>query len=279
LLWGTTWAAIRIGLQGVPPFLGVSLRFAIAGVLLFALAFRMRVRFGAERREKALWVVNALFSYCISYGVVYWAEQWVPSGLGSVLFATFPLFVSIIARFALPAERLGPAAILGLLIGFGGVAVIFSEDLAALGGPGVAQAALVFLISPLSAATASVAIKKWGARIHPLSITTVPMVISAAVMGAVAAMFERSAAVTWDVPSVGALLYLAVFGSAVTFSLYFWLLKHTTAIRVSLIAYTTPVIAVTVGAVFLDEPVTARMLVGTVLVIGGVALAGLRLKG
>ena len=107
LIWGTTWAIIRVGLEGIPPFTGVALRFAIAGAVLLVLARRAGIPLGRMRTERRLWIVNAVLSFCVSYGVVYWAEQWLPSGLASVLFATFPLWVALLAHLALPAERLG----------------------------------------------------------------------------------------------------------------------------------------------------------------------------
>ena len=97
---GTTWGAIRIGLEGVPPFTGAAIRFAISAALLLAVARWFRVRF--RRKERRIWLWNGLLLFTISYGVVYWAEQWVPSGLAAVLFATFPFFVAI-RRSAVPS--------------------------------------------------------------------------------------------------------------------------------------------------------------------------------
>jgi drug/metabolite transporter (DMT)-like permease len=273
LIWGTTWAAIRIGLTGIPPFTGVSLRFLVAAAALFLLSPAMGVRYGWSAVERRLWLLNGVLSFCISYGVVYWSEQWVPSGLASVLFATFPLFVALIAHFVLPAERLTAKAVLGILTGFGGVAVIFSEDFSRLGGPRVALASLVMLVSPFVSAVAGVAIKKWGRDIHPVSISAVPMAVSVVVMGGVALAVERDRPLRFDAVSVSALLYLALAGSALTFTLYYWLLRHIPATRLSLIAYSTPVIAVAVGALFMHEPVTARTFAGSALVVLGVALA------
>jgi drug/metabolite transporter (DMT)-like permease len=273
LVWGTTWAAIRIGLRGMPPFTGVALRFLVASALLFLLSPVMGVRYGKSPVERRLWLLNGALSFCASYGVVYWSEQWVPSGLASVLFATFPLFVAILAHFALPAERLTARAVLGILTGFCGVAVIFSEDFALLGGRRVAVASLVMLVSPIVSAVAAVAIKRWGRDVHPVSISAVPMAMSVVVMGGVALAVERGSEVRFDAVSVAALLYLAVFGSALTFSLYYWLMRHIPATRLSLIAYSTPVVAVTVGAAFLNEPLTARTVAGSALVVAGVALA------
>jgi drug/metabolite transporter (DMT)-like permease len=273
LVWGTTWAAIRIGLTGMPPFTGVALRFLVAAALLFLLSPAMGVRYGCSPVERRLWLINGALSFCVSYGVVYWSEQWVPSGLASVLFATFPLFVAILAHFVLPAERLTARAVAGILTGFGGVAVIFSEDFALLGGPRVAVASLVMLVSPLVSAVATVAIKRWGRDIHPVSISAVPMAMSVVIMGGVALAVERGREVRFDAVSVLALLYLAIFGSALSFSLYYWLMRHISATRLSLIAYSTPVVAVAVGAVFLHEPVTPRTIAGSALVVAGVALA------
>jgi drug/metabolite transporter (DMT)-like permease len=160
-----------------------------------------------------------------------------------------------------------------VLLGFAGVAVIYSDDLARLGGPEVAFASVVFLLSPLASAMAQVVVKRWGGGIHPFSLTAMPMALTAVVMGCIAFATERHLPLTFDAVSVGALLYLALAGSAVTFTLLYWLLARLSATRVSLVAYTIPVVAVCIGAVFLDEVITARMLAGSAMVLGGVVLA------
>ena len=262
-----------IWLEGIPPFTGVAARFAIAALVVGALARRRGVRFGGRPYERRLWWINGLLSFATSYAVVYWAEQWVPSGLTAMLFATFPLFVAILAPMTLPGERLGARGIAGTVLGFVGVAVIFSEDFALLGGREVAIASAVMLISPIVSAVANVAVKRWGAGIPPFSITAVPMAIGAAVAAVLALTFERDLPVTLDLRSVSALLYLAIAGSAVTFSLYYWLLRNLAATRLSLITYGIPVVAVFLGTVFLDEPLTARMVAGGALVLFGVGFA------
>ncbi len=272
LIWGTTWSVIRIGLEGVPPFTGVAARFAIASILLLGMGRALGVRLGGSRRELALWMVNGLLAFGLSYGVVYWAEQWIPSGLAAVLFATYPLMVAILSHFTLPGERLTARGIAGIVLGFAGVAVIYSTDFSLLGGREVFVASLVMLVSPAVSAVASVAVKRYGKGLHPVSLTAVPMGMAAALMGVMAALLERGREVRLDAVSVSALIYLAVFGSAVTFTLYYWLLSYHAATRLSLIAYVIPVIAVFVGTSFLDEPLTARMLVGTALVVVGVAV-------
>lgn len=272
LIWGTTWAAIQIGLEGIPPMSGVALRFGIASILLLALARAAKVQLGAHRREKVLWLINAASSFILSYGVIYWSEQWVPSGLAAVLFATNPLFVALLAHYALPSESLRRGEVTGIILGFTGVALIFSEDFRALGGEQIRFAASVMLLSPFAAAVGSVAVKRWGAGIHPFSLSAVPMGITAGVMASLALAWERGHTFSWDARSIGALLYLALVGSVVTFSLYFWLLAHLPAKRLALIAYVIPLVAVAVGAAR-GESLTGRTLAGAALVVAGTALA------
>ena len=218
-------------------------------------------------RERVLWLANGLLSFCLSYSAVYWSEQYLPSGLAAVLFATYPLFMAALAHFLLPGERLRRGAALGMALGFAGVAVIFSDDLTLLGGEAVRRAALVMLVAPLVSAMASVVVKRWGSGVHPLSLAAVPMLFAGVVMGAVALLVERDLPLVFDARSVGALLYLAILGSAVTFTIYYWLLANMKATRLALMSYLIPIVAVAVGALLFDEPLRPRLLAGSALVL------------
>jgi len=272
LIWGTTWAAIQIGLRGIPPFSGVAIRFAIASAVLFVVAWATGVRVGRTRRERRLWLVNGVLSFIIAYGVVYWSEQWIPSGLAAVLFATYPLFVAIVGHFALPNEGVSSRELVGIAVGFGGVGVIFSEDVTALGGREVYLAALVMLISPLAAAFGTVAVKRWGSGIHPFSLAGGPMAVASGVMGILAVWLERTRTFIWNFDSIGSVLYLAICGSAVAFFLYYWLLSILPAKRLALTAYIIPLVAVLVG-MLRGESLHSQVLMGGALVVTGVALA------
>ena len=273
-IWGTTWSVIHIGLQSVPPFSGVAIRFGLAGVLLLLLARVRGVRLGQTRRERYLWVVNGTLSFAVSYGIVYWVEQWVPSGLTAVLFAIYPLMVAILAHFLLPQEPLHRAELLGVLVSFAGIGVIFSADFTALGGRQVALGAIVMLLSPLAAAAGSVAVKRWGRGIHPLSISAVPMLVAAAMIALPAIALERELDFDWNTRSLLALGYLTVVGSAVTFSIYFWLLTHLPAKRLALIAYICPAVALVLGWAIRGESLGATTIVGAALIVLGVGVAG-----
>jgi len=279
LIWGSTWAVIRVGLVGIPPLTGVALRFGIASLLLFSIGFARRVPFGAGKHEKGLWWSTALLSFCGSYVVVYWAEQYVPSGLAAVLWATFPLILAVMAHFLIPGERIRPTTILGTLVGFAGVGVIYSEDFSLLGGPKVLFASIVFLISPIVSAVSNVLVKRWGKDVHPISLTAVPMGMAFGIVGALALTLERGRPLVFNGTSIAALFYLAIFGSAVCFGLYYWLLQHLPATRLSLISYGTPIVAVLIGSTIMNEPLTPRVLLGALMVLAGVGLSVVNYRG
>jgi drug/metabolite transporter (DMT)-like permease len=130
------------------------------------------------------------------------------------------------------------------------------------------------LVSPLVSALATVAIKRWGTGVHPLSVSAVPMLFTGVVMGALALVFERGRPVVLDGRSVGAILYLAVLGSAVTFTVFYWLLARVTATQLALISYVIPVVALAVGAVLFAEALRPRILAGSALILVGVVLVG-----
>lgn len=270
-IWGTTFAAIRVGLEGIPPLTGISLRFLIAGAVLAAVGRRRGTGWPLGAAQWGLTAVNTVGTFAVPYVLTYWAEQSLPSGLTAVLFSTFPLFVAALAHLGLPEEGLRWRHGLGILLGFLGVAVIFSEDLAALAGPGARRVAVLFLIGPLLSAGANVAVKRWGRGVPPLTLTCLPVLATGAGAGAAALALERHREVSFDAVSVGALVYLALAGTVVTFLVYFDLLGRVPATRLSLITYGIPVVAVLVGSLALGERLTPRVVVGALMVIGGVA--------
>jgi drug/metabolite transporter (DMT)-like permease len=271
-VWGSTWAVIRIGLEAVPPFSGASARFLVAGGMLLVLRRALRVPKQSGARLRRLWWIEGVFSFGIAYGVVYWAEQWVSSGLAAVLFSTFPLFVAIFAHLWLGDERLRFVHLVGIALGTVGVALISGDDFA-LGSRRELIAALVMLLSPVAAAVAHVQVKKWGRGLHPLNLVAVPMLGGGAALGLIALAVERTRPFELGAVAVGSVLYLALMGSALTFTVYYWLLERLPATRLALITYGIPVVAVLIGTFGLGEPITLRILIGATFVLVGVAVA------
>jgi drug/metabolite transporter (DMT)-like permease len=273
LIWGTTYAVIRVGLQETPPFLGVAARFTVASLVLLGLVRWLRLPFPWSRQAVWLYASHGVLTFCIAYGVTYWAELRIPSGLAALVYTTYPLWVAILAHYALPGERFSGRSVLGLALGLAGLLLIYLQDFEALGGRDALVGTGVMLLSPVASAIGSVVIKRYGAAVHPMPLNAVAMGLCAVVMGGLSIGFEAPARAHWSLVAVGAVLYLALLGSVVTFSVYFWLLRHVRATRLSLIAYVIPVVAVLLGALLLAEPVTLLAVLGGALVLVGVRVA------
>ncbi len=184
--------------------------------------------------------------------------------------------MGIAGHFFLEGERLVPRQMLGFLIGFAGVVVLFSTDLRNL-GPGAIGAGAILLLSPTVYAIGTVFIKKRAATTSSLLLNQRGMLVACVVLLGLGYGTEGDQQVTWSPTAIGSVLYLSIVGTAVTFSLYYWLLRYAPTYKLSLIAYIIPVIALTLGAVLADEPVGVETLLGTGLILLGVSLVSLRL--
>jgi drug/metabolite transporter (DMT)-like permease len=273
LVWGTTWAAIRISLAGIPPLSGVALRFTLAGLALLLWARVCGVAIEPSPLAWRLWWANALLTFVGSYGLVYWAEQRVPSGLAAVLFATFPLWVTLLGRRFLPGERGGGRELAGVALGFAGTGLLFSEDLELALGPGASVAAAALVVAPLLSALATVGTKRWGSALPPETLAAPPMLLAGLALAPAAAWLERDRAWSFAPAPWLATVYLALVGSSLTFPLYFWLLARRSAVTAALVSYTAPVVAVALGVALFDEPMTLRLAAGAVAILTGVAWA------
>lgn len=271
-IWGSTWLVIKIGLADLPPFLAAGLRFALAAGVLAALARARRIPFPRSRREHALLLGVGMTMFWASYGIVYWAEQYIPSGLTAVLFATHPFFTLMLAHVVLAAERITPRKALGVAIGFLGVVLVFRGDLM-LDHPRGATAASVLLLAPLASAIGNVTVKRWGTHLHPFQLSILPMAYGATALLATSLVVEDGARVEWSSIAVGSVLYLAVLGSVVAFVGYYTLLKEVAVTTLNLMSYVYPVVAVVLGYLILGEVLDRLALAGAVFVLAGIAVA------
>jgi drug/metabolite transporter (DMT)-like permease len=276
LLWGSTYLAIRYAIETLPPFLMAASRFLIAGGILFAWAgFKgERIRSALSQWPKAL-VIGALLLLCGNGGVT-WAEKYIPSGFAALLVATEPLWV-VILNWILSRRRPNAKVLLGVIVGFAGVAVLVSDGLK-VGITGSAFSLLgagVVLLAGLAWASGSV-----YANRSPIKAST--SVASGMQMLAGGGLLLLLALLTGDVKrlsienaswvSVGAFCYLLVFGSLVAFTAYSWLLRNVTPASAATYAYVNPVVAVLLGWLLASEPLTLRMLVAAAIIVGSVVL-------
>jgi len=271
-IWGTTWLAIKIGLEGVPPFLGVSIRFLLAGTILLLIGIIKNRELSISVELLKISALIGILLFTVAYSSIYWAEQYISSGLASVLFTTMPLFVALFSGIFLKNENLTPLRLFGMIVGIGGVAVIFWENLG-IDGVISSKVLMVMILGPISAASSIVITKKHIHTFKPLFLNGASMIIGGLSTLLIHFIFDSSSPVDWNVSSVSALLYLSFIGSALAFGIYFWMLQHTQATTVSMVVIVSPVIAVFLGAAVLSESLSGLELVGSVFVLGGVFLS------
>jgi drug/metabolite transporter (DMT)-like permease len=279
LIWGSTWLAIKLGVESVPTFLSVALRFLISAVVLLALAAALRRPLPRARSEWGVVAFVGLALFLGDYGLVYWGEaNGVPSGLSAVLFAVMPLMTALAAHALLPRERLTVRKLLGIGVGFGGIALIFRGQLAEA-GIGLLFPMLALVTGATLAGISTASMRRWAREIDGLVFNGIAMGIGA--LGLLAASWTLGE--PWAVPSwpggLAPILYLSLVGSVVAFVAYHWLLDHVEATTVSFILLITPIVALAIGFTAANEAIDLFDAVGTALTLGGLYVAFSRARG
>lgn len=269
VIWGTTFLAIRIAVEELPPLFAAAARFFIAGILLYSF---MRFR-GAAAPTPRQWrnlSIVALFLFVAEYAPLFWAEKFVPSGVVSVLAATIPIMTLIAEAAILREKHLRPGAIIATLIGFSGVAILLLRG----------QDRTFGLLPCVAVLAGSVGWTLGSVFNRSMDLPkSRPVTAGATMMLGGIGLFALSAGFGEMHPfphislrAAGALLYLIVLGSLVAFTAFVWLIGHMSASRVSSYAYVNPIIAVAIGYFWAGEPITPRILAGTALVLVSVFL-------
>ena len=277
LVWGSTYLAIRIAIETLPPFLMAAARFLVAGGILWVWALRRGVPAPTRRQLVDGAVVGALLLW-MGNGAVVWAEQWVPSGLAALLVATLPFWMVLLDWVWAGATRPAPAVWAALVAGLGGVALLTSDGGFGGGGPGAHLGAWVILGGSLSWAVGSIYSRKARMPAAPRMATAIQMVSGGLLLlatGTVTGEWAELDPGTVSLRSVAALAYLIVFGSLVAFLAYIWLLRVSTPARVSTYAYVNPVVALLLGWAVADEPLTPRTLLAGAVILASVAALNL----
>jgi len=274
-VWGSTWLAIRFGLESLTPLFSAGMRFSLASIFIFILMKIKTVSLQKDRVSIRLYLLMGFFSFVIPFGLVYWAEQFVPSGMASVLFAVYPFFVVIFSFLRMPSEPIGSYKIIGTVLGFSGIVVIFSESFD-LNFTDYLLGMFACVLSGTMQAWIAVSIKKFGHHLHPLSMNFVPMFIAGISMILIGVFFEALSTIRFDERAILSIIYLAFFGSVITFTSFYWLLKRINVVIISLIAFITPIVALILGYIIYNEELSTSYFVGSAMVLGGVFWANLR---
>jgi drug/metabolite transporter (DMT)-like permease len=274
IVWGSTFLAIRVGVQQVPPLLFAAMRFASAGLLLY-LWQRIRGDRNPTRRQGLSILLLSTLIFAVNYGLLFWAEQRVPSGVASIMLATIPAFTALAEILILHTQRLTARFALALLIGLGGVAVLVSPGFhiaqtSLVQKPVDHRGAIALLLAAIAWSTASVLTRKLELPASRGMSAAAQMLTGGILLFLLAlpfGEFQRFHVSAISLHVWLALAYLIVFGSLIGFSAYMWLIHHQSPTRVGTYAYVNPVVAVLLGYFFGGEALGARTIVGALCVL------------
>lgn len=271
-IWGSTWLFIKIGLADLPPFTFAGLRFVLASAILGSMILIRRARWPRTRSEWYLIAVSGLLQFTLNYGLVFWGEQHISSGLAAVLQSTFPLFGLVIAHIYLPSERITTLKVVGVLLGILGVGIIFSDQLTIAGSMAL-LGSIALVLSAVFGSYSNVLVKKYGGKIDPQILAATQMVCGFVPLLAVGFATEGNPLrFRWTVPALLSLMYLVIVGSVIAFALYYWLVRNMDVTKGMLIALVTPVVAVVLGMIVLDEKLNWRLVAGSGCIMLGLGL-------
>jgi drug/metabolite transporter (DMT)-like permease len=268
-VWGSTFLAIRVGVGEVPPFLLAAMRFLVAGLVLYGWTIARGERAPSQRQWASISLL-AFLIFVVDYGLLFWAEQRVPSGLAAVMMATIPAFMALSEIVFLGTQRLTVRLGLALLIGLSGVAVLVSRSLNLGGAPVDRPGAVALIVASMSWSVASA-----FARMLPLPPSKVmssgAQMLTGGVFLALTSValgeFRNFHASTVSRGAWLSLLYLIIAGSIIGFTAYVWLLHHESPTKVGTYAYVNPVVAVLVGYFLAGEALGLRTILGTLFVL------------
>jgi drug/metabolite transporter (DMT)-like permease len=268
-VWGSTFLAIRVGVREVPPFLLAGMRFFAAGIVLYVW-MRANGTPSPTRRQWASATLLAVLIFVMDYGLLFWAEQRVPSGIAAVMLATIPAFMALSEIILLRTQRLTPRLAFALLLGIGGVAILVWRSAGFGEAPINTAGAIALVVAAICWSLASALTRKLSLPESKGMSSGAQMLAGGILLTLTAAMLGEFRGFRFQSVSSGAwlaLAYLIVAGSIVGFTAYVWLIHHESPTKVGTYAYVNPVVAVVVGYYLGGEGLGVRTILGTLLVL------------
>jgi drug/metabolite transporter (DMT)-like permease len=272
LIWGSSFLWIKIGVESITPVMLVTLRVSFGLLALLVVMAIQRQAFPRDRSTLLKYGFMGVFNLVVPFLLITWGETKIDSSLASILNAATPLFVIIIAHFWLRDEKITAARLGGLLVGFAGVVVLVIQNLKPDGLQGDIWGELAVLLATVSYAVALIFSRRYLRGTKPVVQSTMILVVASALMWTIMPVADRpvvfpTTPVTWI-----AVIWLGVLGLCVAYLLFFYLNNVWGPTRASLVTYVFPVVGVALGIIFLSEPLTWNMIVGSVLVVSGIAV-------
>jgi drug/metabolite transporter (DMT)-like permease len=268
-VWGSTYLAVRVGVREVPPLILAAMRFSVAGLVLFGWVLARGERAPTAREWRSASLLG-LVIFLFDYGLLFWAEQRVPSGIAAVMLATIPVFMALSEIIFLRTQRLTVRLALALLIGLGGVGVLMSRALNLGDAPIDKWGAIALICASISWSIASVLARKLPLPSSKVMSSGAQMLTGGILLTIAAGAFGEFRNFHVSTVSRGvwfALLYLIVAGSIIGFTAYVWLIHHESPTKVGTYAYVNPIVAVLVGYFLGGEALSARTVLGTVFIL------------
>jgi len=274
IIWSSTWLFIKLGLETMPPFFSAGIRFFIAFLVLSIYALKLKLKFPKDLKSHIFLFYFGFILFTAAYGLVYWGEQYVDSGLTSVLFSVMPFYTVLLSLKLLPEEIITKQKIFGLVIGFTGILIIFGDqidlgfenELALYGMIGI-------ILSPFFSSLGSIMGKKVSHKFQPVTLNTLPLLYASLSFLIISYFTESNAELEFTGMAWFSLFYLGIFGTALAFVVYFWMLKHTSILLMSSITFITPPLALIWGWIALGEQITWKLVVGMIIIFTGVWFA------
>ena len=274
IVWGSTFLAIRVGVREVPPFLLAGMRFLIAGFILFAWMLGKRTAFPNMREWVSISILAVLF-FVGDYGLVFWAERRVASGITAVMMATIPVFMALSEILFLKTQRLTARLGIALLVGIGGVLVLISRSISFGDAPIDTLGALALIVAAISWAVGSALTRKLTLPSSKALSSGAQMLTGGVLLAMTSAALGEFHGFRVQAVSLKAwlaLAYLIVAGSIIAFTAYVWLIHHESPTKVGTYAYVNPVVAVLLGYFLGGEALSLRTIIGTMLVLVSVVV-------
>jgi drug/metabolite transporter (DMT)-like permease len=262
---------IKLGLWSLPPFLAAGIRFFLAFTFLSVFAFTQKLQFPRDLKSHLFFFWFGLVNFTGGYAFVYWGQQYIDSGLASVLFSVMPFYVLILSIWMLPDELINFKKIIGVSIGFIGVVTIFWDRINFSDQqPGAIYGMIALILGPWFASFGTIAAKRIGKSMHPTVLVTLPMFYAAVSFLLISFLLEKNARPIFDFNAIFSLIYLSLFGTSIAFVLYFWMLKHSSAVIMSMITFINPPMALFWGWLIFDEYISILLLIGMILILTGI---------
>jgi drug/metabolite transporter (DMT)-like permease len=275
LFWGSSYLFIKIGVETISPFTLIAGRLFFGALVLGAALVLSRAPLPRDRGTYAKLLFMAVFNIVIPFSLITWGEQYIDSSLAAILQATTPLFTIVIASLALSEEAITLNRLVGLIIGFGGVVVLFSHGLS--GGRGDALLGEVALVlSSLSYAVGNVFVRVRMRGFHPTVPAFFQVSIALLLMSVLVVLFESPVRLPDTARAWFAVVWLGVFGSSLAYLIYFRLVHVLGPTRLSLITYIMPIVGIVLGLLVLSETIDIRTVVGAAIILAGVGLVNSR---